>query len=132
MRRDGGFGDRGPGFSSDDVRQLRGEARRWAAEAQDLRNLMREEGLDASALDEILRQLRQMDDDRVYRDAAELARLQAAVAEGLKRFEFDLRRAVGSEADRAAVTSFEEVPSAFRPLVEEYYRSLSKAPPLPR
>ena len=42
--------------------------------------------------------LRELEDDRVYQNVSELMRLQTAVAEGLKRFEFDLRRKV--EGDR--------------------------------
>jgi hypothetical protein len=56
----------------------------------------------------------------------ELLRLQTFVTEGLKRFEYDLRRKVGDDADRALVTGADEVPQEFRKLVEEYYRSLSK------
>ena len=48
------------------------------------------------------------------------------MAEGLKRFEYALRRKVGDEADRALVSGSEEVPAEFKALVEEYYRSLSK------
>jgi hypothetical protein len=55
-----------------------------------------------------------------------LIRLQTLVTEGLKRFEYDLRRKVGDDADRALVTGSDEVPPEFRKLVEEYYRSLSR------
>ena len=77
-------------------------------------------------LDEILKRLRELEDGRNYRDANELLRLQEQVAEGLKRFEYGLRRKVGDEADRALVSGSDEVPQEFRKLVEEYYRSLSK------
>jgi hypothetical protein len=87
---------------------------------------MREQNLDPKELDEIMRRLREMDSERVYQDVEELARLQTFVAEGLKRFEYALRRKVGEEADRALVSGNEEVPAEFKALVEEYYRSLSK------
>ena len=71
--------------------------------------------------------MRQLDDDRVYKDAQELERLQTLVAEGLKRFEFGLRRKVeDAEGDQPALTATDEVPRGFRDLVVEYYRSLSK------
>ena len=82
--------------------------------------------IDPKEIDAILRNLRALDDDRVYQDVAELARLQTEVTEGLKRFEYGLRRKVGDEADRALVSGSDEVPQEFRKLVEEYYRSLSK------
>ena len=72
--------------------------------------------------------MRQLDDDRVYKDARELERLQTQVAEGLKRFEFTLRRKVeDSQGDQPALTATDEVPRGFRDLVDEYYRSLSRA-----
>jgi hypothetical protein len=48
------------------------------------------------------------------------------VAEGLKRFEYALRRKVGDDTDRALVNGSEDVPAEYKALVEEYYRSLSK------
>lgn len=128
----GGYGDRRPDggwFSPDDIRQFRGEARRWAQEGQALRNLLREQDLDPKELDEIMRRLRELDSERVYQDVEELARLQTFVAEGLKRFEYALRRKVGEETDRALVSGTEDVPAEFKALVEEYYRSLSKGRP---
>ena len=78
-------------------------------------------------LDEALRAMRQLDDDRVYKDAKELERLETLVAEGLKRFEFGLRRKVEDAAnDQPTLASTDEVPRGFRDAVEEYYRSLSK------
>ena len=57
----------------------------------------------------------------------EAARLQAAVTDGLKAFEFALRRRVEGEAgDPVRLGATDEVPAAFRALVEEYYRSLAR------
>jgi hypothetical protein len=131
---DGGWGggDRRAGgpygyyFGPDDIRQFRGEARRWAQEGQALRQMLREQNVDPKEFDEIMRRLRELDSERVYQDVQELARLQTYVSEGLKRFEYALRRKVGDETDRALVSGSEEVPAEFKALVEEYYRSLSK------
>ncbi len=62
------------------------------------------------------------------RTSAELARLQAAVTEGLKRFEFDLRRQIAADGAAVALSGSDEVPEAYRKLVEEYTRSLAKSP----
>jgi hypothetical protein len=125
----GPWGDRryGDYYTADDIRQFRGEARRWLGEAQALRNMLREQGVDPKELDEIMRRMRELDSDRVYKDVEELARLQSFVAEGIKRFEYNLRRQAGADADRAVVSGAEDVPPEFRTLVEEYYRSLSKS-----
>lgn len=129
---DGGWdgGDRRAGrFSADDIRQFRGEARRWAQEGQALRNLLREQNIDPKELDEIMKRLRELDSERAYQDVAELERLQTFVAEGMKRFEYGLRRKVGDDTDRALVNGSDEVPAEFKTLVEEYYRSLSRSKP---
>ncbi len=126
----GGWGDRRPRrFTPDDVRQFRGEARRWTNETQELRRMLREQGIDARDLDEILRRLRQLEDERTYRDVQEIARLQTFVAENLKRFEYGLRRRAGADTDRVLLSGSSEVPAEFRRLVEEYYRSLSTQKP---
>ena len=88
--------------------------------------MLRAEGVDARELDEIMRRMRELDSERVYKDVRELERLQSFVAEGSKRFEYNLRRQAGADADRAVVAGSEDVPPEFRSLVEEYYRSLSR------
>lgn len=115
-------------MSPEDIRQLRGEARQYSNEARDLRGVLRGENIDPKELDEILRALRQLDDERSYQNVAELARLQAFVAEGLKRFEFGLRRQVDADANAVALSGADEVPSEFRELVSEYFKSLGKSP----
>ena len=70
-----GGGDRRPGrllHRPDDIRQFRGEARRWTGEGQALRNMLREQNVDPKELDEILRRLRELDSERVYQDVEEL------------------------------------------------------------
>jgi hypothetical protein len=126
-RAGGGWGDRRPGrLSNDEVRQFRGEARQWANEAEQLRGILRGQRLPVADLEDILRKLRELQDDRVYQDVEELQRLQAAVAQGLKRFEYALRRKVEGNSNQAFVAGSEDVPEEFRKLVEQYYKSLSK------
>ena len=64
-----------------------------------------------------------------YLGVEELLSLQTFVSEGLKRFEYTLRRKIGDDTDRAIVSGSDEVPAEFRKLVEEYYRSLSRGKP---
>jgi hypothetical protein len=130
---DGGWGNARPGnFSGDDIRQFRGEARRYGQDLDALRRSLRAEGVDTRDLDEILRRLKALDDDRVYRDVQELARLQAAVSDGLRRFEFGLRRQLDGEAKDVLLSGSDDVPAEFKNLVEEYYRSLAKQKGQPR
>jgi len=114
-------------LSDEDIRQLRGAARQQAEDLRDLRNLLSREQIDATDLTEVLRQLSQLQDDRIYQDVEELARLQQAVTDTLKRFEFGLRRELGAGAGAIALSQTDEVPEEHRALVEEYYRSLGRA-----
>ncbi|MGE3843659.1 MAG: hypothetical protein AB7I50_18980, partial [Vicinamibacterales bacterium] len=84
----GGFGGRflAGGLSPSDQRQFRGEFRQWAAEAQELARRLREQGVDPSELNDVLRGLRALDSDRVFNNAGEFERLQSAVLEGVKQF----------------------------------------------
>ena len=114
-------------FTPGEVRQFTDQARYWANEAQGLRDQLRNDGANTADLDEVLKRMRQLEDGRFYKDANELEQLQTLVAEGLKRFEFDLRRKVeDTNADQPALMTTDEVPRGFRDLVAEYYRSLSK------
>ncbi len=76
----------------------------------------------------MLRGLRALQDDRVYQNVEELERLQAAVTENMKRFEFALRRRAEGAAAQPVLSGSDEVPEQFRKLVEQYYKSLSKGP----
>ena len=132
--RDGGY-DYGWGgwwdgrnfqLTPEDMRQLQSEARQRENDARDLRNMLRGNEIDPKQLDEIIKALRQLQDERVYKDPAELLRLQTLAAEQLKRIEFNLRRQV-DDTGSVALTGSDEVPDQFRTLVEQYYRSLAQA-----
>jgi hypothetical protein len=123
----GGWGDRRPwAWTGDQIRQWRGEVRRWSSEVAELRGRLRQLGEQTADLDEILRALRALDAERIYHDAAELERLQSFVAEQFKRFEFDLRRRLDPSLQHPAAVAADEVPPEFRRLVEEYYRALAR------
>ena len=110
------------------MRQFRGEVRQYTNDAQQLRRMLQGQKVDSKALDEILRGLRALEDDRVYQDVSELQRLQQSVAENLKRFEFNLRRQAELKGNEVFLSGADDVPEEFRKLVEQYYKSLSRAP----
>ena len=125
----GRYGDRRPGgtaFSVEDTRQWQREFQQRAGEAQDIRRLLQQENFSTGDLDEIIRQMRELDGQRIYQDGEDLARLQTFILEELKRFEYRLRREVDMESEDLFLASSDEVPSGFRDLIEEYYRALSQ------
>ena len=123
-----GMGGTRPGgrFTPEDVRQFRGEARQWSNEAQDLRRLMRTQKLDTRALDEVMRGLQALQQPDSYHDPDALAKMQAGLAAQMKRLEFELRRKIDANGNQVFLSGNDEVPEAYRKLVEQYYRALSK------
>ena len=130
---DGRGGGRRPGnISPDDIRQFHGEIRERLQEAQELQRILEQEELevlDERQLDEVVAALRALDSERIYSDLAEVERLQSQIIEGLRQFEFGLRRELeGEDRDRVFVSGSDEVPTGFRRLVDEYYKALSRNP----
>jgi hypothetical protein len=125
----GGAGDRRPGgMTTEDARQFRNEMQRYTRDAEQLRRMLQGEKIDPKEIDALLRNLRQLSDDRLYKDVEELARLQAQVTDSAKRIEYDLRRRLEAKEGQVLLSGADEVPEQFRKVVEQYYRSLSKGP----
>jgi len=115
-------------LSPEDARQFGREMESRRAEAEELRRALARQGYETGDLEALIRQMRELESQRVYNDPEEAERLQAAVADGLKAFEFALRRRIeGDRPDQLRVGGSDDVPEGFRKLVEEYYRSLGRA-----
>ena len=115
-------------MTQEDIRQLRGEARQYSQDANALRGMLKGENIDPRELEQTLAALRKLEDERVYQNVQELARLQSVVSEGLKRFEFGLRRKVEGDANAVALSGTDESPKEYKKLNEQYFRSLAKTP----
>jgi hypothetical protein len=126
----GGGNGMGTGrFSPEDARQFGREAQQRRADAEELRRSLSRQGIETNDLDELIARMRALEGQRVYNDAEEAERLQQSVVEGLKAFEFALRRRIeGPAADQLRLGGSDDVPPRFRALVEEYYRSLARTP----
>jgi hypothetical protein len=123
----GTMGGPRPGhYTPDDIRQFRGEARQRAADAEQLRRLLQQQKIDAKDMDDIIRGLKQLDNESAYQNPDPVAKLQNAVTESIKRFEYTLRRRLDTNANDVFLSGSDEVPDQYRKLVEQYYRSLSK------
>jgi hypothetical protein len=125
----GSMGDARPlpgRYTDEQVRQFRGETRQRAADAEALRRLLAQQKIDTKELDEILRGLRQLDDASVYNNPQVVARLEQAVTDNIKRFEYTLRRKLDANSSQVFLSGSDDVPEQYRKLVEQYYRSLSK------
>src|SRR5690606_1060879 len=120
----GGYG--GPiQLGPDDIRQFRRELQERQAEAEQIRRALSAEGIDVAPLDETLRRLRELQ-RADFQDLAAVERLQGLVVDGLKEFEYALRRQLqGEQRERLFLSGSDDVPAEYRKLEEEYYRALS-------
>ncbi len=123
---DGGAGGAPGRLSEEEARQFRSEIGQRRQDAEGLRNALNEQEIDAEELDAVIAAMRRLELARTYDDPEEVARLRKAIVEGLKSFEFRLRRELEGESVPLFLSSDDEVPEGFRELVEEYYRELAK------
>jgi hypothetical protein len=122
----GGTGaPRGGALTAEEARQIRRERQERLREAQELG-----QGFPGGRPD-LARVLEGIGawNSKKTDDPRALARITAEVIENLKMFEYTLRReAEGMNPERLALSEGDDVPQGFRPLVEEYYKSLARKP----
>jgi hypothetical protein len=111
-------------MTSEDIRQFRSELQQMTNSAEQLRRTVGKE--DQAAVAEMLKQLKALNSDKVFQDPSQFDRLQAAAADAVKRFEFNLRRRAELKGNEVLLSGDGDVPEEFRKLVEQYYKSLSK------
>jgi hypothetical protein len=109
------------------ARQFQREVRERQVQAEALRRDLQALGVNPAELDAILRDMRALDAAGTSSDPGELARIQARLVEGVRRFEFNLRRELGdATAEPLLLSGSDQTPAAYRKLVEAYYRALAQ------
>jgi len=120
-------GDARPDLAGNTVRQWRDQARNLANDAQDLRRQLQSSGVkDLAPVDDVIKALRAMDSDKFASDPRNAQQLSTAALDKMKKLEFDLRKRTDTSNDSLYLSGSEDAPAAFRPMVDEYYRALSK------
>lgn len=125
----GAYGDArnsGQRFTAEQMRQFQREFQERANDLQGLRQQLQQSGVPANDLDDVVRLLRQLSGDYAGRDPLGMQELTASALETLKKFEFELRKKLDQSSNALYLNGNEEIPSSFRDLVQEYYRSLAK------
>jgi hypothetical protein len=119
----------GPGrLRAGDQRQFSRELMERQNELTQLRQELEREGVDVRELDEVIAGLRSIGRSRDIGDPLGLERLESEIIQGLKDFEYTLRKQLlGTEELRPFLAGSEDVPSEYRELVEEYYRELARS-----
>jgi hypothetical protein len=117
----------GGGLNREDRRQFTRELREQIQELSELRRELVEEGVDVGELDNVINQMGGMDRRGTIGEALGVALLEDEVIQGLKGFEFNLRRLLQPDADqRLYLSGSDDVPDGYRELVEDYYRELAR------
>ena len=116
----------GQQYSAEAIRQFRRELAERTMDAQALRQALQQAGVPAKDLEELVRQLRQLDNENAFRDPLGVQELTNAALETLKKFEFDLRKKLDTSSNALFLNANEEIPPNFPNLHEEYHKSLAK------
>ena len=125
-----GGGGGNPGGNYDpraEQQQITRELQQRVADAEALARDMRQQGQDVAPLNRAIEAMRMASTFTSLEDKRAEAMLRTQVVEGLKAYEFAMRRANGGDA-AVLLERSGEVPPAFKAMVEEYYRALSRTP----
>lgn len=113
-----------------DPQQLGREWQERIAEAERLQELVSENPELARDVSGLIRQMRQLDMQRVLEDPEEVAQLKSTIIDGFHQLELDLSQQLDQDMDHLLrLVSESDVPPEFRERVEEYYRRLSQKKP---
>jgi hypothetical protein len=120
----------GPGANrlpQNEARQVEREMEQRLRDAQALRADLAKQGVDVSALDRAMEALARAASQDKLEDAKSGGELRAQVIDGLKAYEFALRRSLeGKDQPQVLSGRTGDVPAEFRAYVEEYYRSIAR------
>ena len=114
-----------------DPRQLANQARNLANDAQQIRGDLQRAGVQARDLkpvDDVIKALRDMTDANKLQNPKGLQDLYSTAVEKFKMLEFEMRKRVDTTNEQLFLSGSDDVPPAFRSLIEQYYRSLNKKP----
>jgi hypothetical protein len=112
-----------------DLRQLANQARQLANDAQTVRQQLQQAGVapkDLTPVDDIVKALQQMGDEKKLVNTAGLTELYQTALQKFKTLEFEIRKRVDTSNDQLFLSGSEDVPAAFRTLIQDYYRALAK------
>jgi hypothetical protein len=126
-QQQGGGGGEGNRLRAGDARQFERDLRQRLSELSELRQELQRDGVDVGGLDRVIAGLSGFERRREYGDPRGLDVLEGQIIQGLKDFEYNLRKELlGDEGDRLFLAGSDDVPEGYRELVEQYYRELSQ------
>jgi hypothetical protein len=123
---DGSGGGSGERRLADNTRQLRDDLRQQTQQLRDLRDQMRKDGVDVGQLNQMLDGLGRMDGRGPIGNPRDIAQLKQGVVQGLKDWEFNLRRQLAGGNPTMFGAGSEDVSPEYKKMVEQYYKSLAQ------
>ena len=114
-----------------DMRQLANTARNLGNDAADVRRQLQQAGVaakDLAPIDDVVKALRDLSDAKNLQNPKGLQDLYSTAVEKFKVLEFEIRKRVDTTNEQLFLSGSDDVPPAFRNLIQEYYKSLSKKP----
>jgi hypothetical protein len=115
------------GINPQDARTLRNQAGQDARTADQIRQMMQQAGIkDLTTIEEAIRALRALENERAYADPMGLQQLQATAIQKVQQLELDLRKRLDKTSDQLFLNGSPDVPANAKELVNEYFRQLSR------
>ncbi|MCZ6754962.1 MAG: hypothetical protein O7E49_06590, partial [Gemmatimonadetes bacterium] len=109
-----------------DLRQFSRELTQRREQLEALRDRLEQEGIDATDLERIIDRLRGLSSGSGLANPRTIVVLERDIVQGLKEFEYGLRRSLAPSDDRRLLqVGDDEVPDGYEEMVEEYYRALA-------
>lgn len=109
-----------------DLRQFNRELAQRREQLETLQEQLEQEGIDASELGRIIDRLRGLGSGSGLAGPETIAVLERDIVQGLKEFEYGLRRNLApGDDERLLQVGDDEVPDGYEEMVEEYYKALA-------
>lgn len=109
-----------------DLRQFNRELTQRGEQLEALREQLEQEGIDATDLERIIDRLKGLGSGSGLAAPESIAVLERDIVQGLKEFEYGLRRSLAPSDDgRLLQVGDDEVPDGYEEMVEEYYKALA-------
>ncbi len=109
-----------------DLRQFNRELTQRREQLEELRDQLEQEGIDATDLERIIDRLRGLGSGSGLAGPENIAVLERDIVQGLKEFEYGLRRSLAPSDDgRLLQVGDDEVPDGYEEMVEDYYKALA-------
>jgi len=96
--------------------------------AEDVRETMKNQKIDTGIIDKTIANIKKLEQGQAYKDTTKAFGLEETVVEDLKAVEFYVRRQAEKESVKPALGGSSDVPAEFKPLVDQYYKSIAERP----